>query len=67
MLRWRRLGSFVACSFLLLNVKALVTCNPRTLIIGFCTYVNIFSSYEVLCCLSEIVSPFLSFVVDARP
>jgi hypothetical protein len=67
MLRWRRLGFFVVCSFLLLNVKTLVTCNPRTLIIGFCMYVNIFSSYEVLCYLSEIASPFFSFVVDARP
>jgi hypothetical protein len=34
--------------------------------INFIDIIDISSSYEVLCYLSEIVSPFLSFVADAR-
>jgi hypothetical protein len=63
MLRWRRLSFF--CNFfssLLLNAKALVECNPRTLVIGCCTYVNMFPPYEVLCYLSEVVFPILLFL-----
>jgi hypothetical protein len=39
--------------------ETLVACNPRTLVIGSCTYVNMFPAYEVLCCLSEVFFSFL--------
>jgi hypothetical protein len=62
---WHRLSFLVVfLSFLLLNVKTSIKCNPRILAIGLYSHVNISSSYEVLCYLSEIVSPFYSFVVD---
>jgi hypothetical protein len=63
MLRWHRLGFSVAFDFSFECKKLLVACNPRTLVIGFCTYVNIFPLYEILCYLSEMF--LLSFLLTS--